>query len=80
MIDPSRGGKFGRLPAHPSAPATAGPSRSVFESTLTSPEPGFMLVRGSGMGFNHNIESASGRSRKAISYSTTPFDTDIAVD
>ncbi|MCX6566785.1 MAG: amidohydrolase family protein [Candidatus Aminicenantes bacterium] len=38
----------------------AGASRFVFPSTLTSPEPGFVLVRGSGMGFKHNIGATGG--------------------
>jgi hypothetical protein len=46
----------------------AEPYRVVLLTSLTSPEPGFMLVRGGGMGNRHEIRYASGRRRKANSY------------
>jgi len=60
--------RSGRFPARPSPPAAAEPYRVVLLTSLTSPEPGFMLVRGGGMGNRHEIRSASGRRRKANSY------------
>jgi|GEM_PF-3105903 len=48
--------------------AAAEPYRVVLLASLTSPEPGFMLVRGGGMGNRHEIRSASGLRRKANSY------------
>ena len=47
--------------------AAAGPYRVVLLTSLTFPEPGFMLVRGGGMGNRHEIRFAKGRRRKANS-------------
>jgi len=47
------------------APGRPAPSSNTF---LTSPERGFMLVRGGKMGFQNESGSVTGRSRKAISY------------
>jgi len=47
--------------------AAAEPYRVVFLTSLTSPETGFMLVRGGGMGNRHEIRCAKGRRRKANS-------------
>jgi hypothetical protein len=60
--------RSGRFRARPSPPAAAEPYRVVLLASLTSPEPGFMLVRGGGMGNRHEIRSASGLRRKANSY------------
>jgi hypothetical protein len=61
-------GRSGRFPARPSPPAAAEPYRVVLLAFLTSPESGFMLVSGGGMGNRHEIRYASGRRRKANSY------------